>query len=96
MCTSRAKSNRDTLGNICAGKIGHLADAEGPAGNAPYNTDHQLSCGDEPMGMNHVGGILVVDVVKGISCIPGNYQQGQFRGRTFFCFTHDDAKSNYQ
>jgi hypothetical protein len=32
------------------------------------------------MGMDHVGGLIVVDIVEGVASVPGNNQAGQLEG----------------
>lgn len=46
-----------------------------PHNQTPDDTYHQLGSGDEPMGMNHVGGLLVVHIIKSVSGIPADDQK---------------------
>ena len=66
------KADGDAGRDIGGGKVGLLAKAGGPHGDRPNHTDNKLSGSNEPMGMDHVGSLLVVHVVHGVAGIPGN------------------------
>lgn len=66
------EADGDASRDIGGGQIGLLAKAGGPHGDGPNHANNELSGGNEPMGMDHVGSLLVVHVVHGVAGIPGN------------------------
>lgn len=71
---ARHQSNWNTRRNICRSKVGLLSHTSSPHYQTPYHPHEELGGRDEPMGMNHVGGLLIEHIVQGVSGIPGYHQ----------------------
>lgn len=67
MCEACTKTDGNAAGNIGSGEIWGFAQSRRPHDHRPDNSNDQLSSGDEPMSVDHVGRLFVVDVVEGIS-----------------------------
>jgi hypothetical protein len=66
------KTNRNAGRDIRRSQVRNLAHTGSPHDATPDDTNDELSTSDEPMGVDHVGGLLVVDIVEGVSCVPGD------------------------
>jgi hypothetical protein len=75
MSEGSAEANRDARSNISSREIRSLTQTRSPQDQTHSNTNNQLCCGQEPMSVDHVGSLLVVDVVKRVTGIPGNDQE---------------------
>ena len=75
------EANGDAGGNVRSTKVGDLADSSAPHDERTNNTHNQLKRGNRPMRMETVGGLLVVNIVECVSCIPGNHQTGLIRDK---------------
>mmetsp|Transcript_33074 Transcript_33074/g.66700 ORF Transcript_33074/g.66700 Transcript_33074/m.66700 type:complete len:254 (+) Transcript_33074:317-1078(+) len=82
MSNASEQTNGDAGSNISSGKVRRLTKAGCPHGGTPYHTDNKLGSGDEPMSMDHVGSLLVVDIVHRVARIPGHNKQDQLECRS--------------
>ncbi len=71
-----ASTDWDAGSNISSGKVGLLAQSSRPHDKTPNNSDDQLGAGNEPMGMDHIGCLFVVHIVKGVTSIPSCDEEG--------------------
>ena len=80
MSDTSKQPNRNTCRNVRRGKIRRLAHSRSPHDHTPNHTHNKLSTGNEPMGVDHVGGLFVVDIVKSIASVPCRDQANLGRG----------------
>ena len=73
-----AKTNGNARGDVRRGELGHLAHARAPHDETPNNADDELSACHEPVSVDHVGRLLVVHIVEGVSGVPGRDQADLF------------------
>mmetsp|Transcript_33783 Transcript_33783/g.79634 ORF Transcript_33783/g.79634 Transcript_33783/m.79634 type:complete len:123 (-) Transcript_33783:5-373(-) len=75
MGEASAHTDRDAARDILAGKVGFLTQSGSPHDGTPNNSNNQLSAGDEPVGVDHVGCLLVEDIVEGVASVPSNHKE---------------------
>lgn len=71
-----AESNGNAIRNILRRKVGSFAHAGAPHNCRPDDTYDELSARNKPVGVDHVGSLLVVDIVEGVSGIPRDNKAG--------------------
>jgi hypothetical protein len=71
----RKQTDRNACRNITSGEIGWFAKTGRPNGDTRPNNS-KLSRHHEPVSMDHVGGLFVVNIVKRVTSIPSHHQKG--------------------
>lgn len=79
MGKARAQSNWDAAGNVIGSEVGGFAKTSSPQEKTPDNSHNELSRRHEPMSVDHVGSLLVVDIVKGVEGIPSSNEKHLIR-----------------
>ena len=66
--------NQFSRRDIGSREVGLLAHTSDPHDNTPQHSNKELSARDEPVGVDHVRCLLIVDIVEGIAGVPGYNQ----------------------
>lgn len=80
MSDASKETDRNTCRNIRSIEFRCLTNTGGPHENTPDHTDNELSAGDEPMRVDHVGGLLVVHIVECVTGVPCHDQADLKKG----------------
>ena len=80
MSNARPESNGNACRNILCREVGLLPHSASPHDSAPDDADHKLRACDEPVSMDHIRRLLVVDVVECVARIPCCHETELTRG----------------